>query len=74
MSSCNVRNRIVHIVNSISHHTKPLSVGKYDCSRNVSKPAIRESVVVKLCNVYDLFANDLLMLAVISIVLQSHLM
>ena len=48
MSSCNVRNRNVLIVNSISHHTKPLSVGKSDCSRNVSKPVIRESVVVNL--------------------------
>ena len=38
MISYNVRNRHVHIVNSISHHTKPLSVGKSDCSRNVSKP------------------------------------
>ena len=43
-----VRNRNVHIVNSISRHTKPLSVGKSDCSRNVSKPVIRESVVVNL--------------------------
>ena len=50
MSSCNVRNRNVHIVNSISHHTKPLSVGKSDCSRNVSKPVIRESVVVNISN------------------------
>ena len=40
MSSCNVRNRNVLIVNSISHHTKPLSVGKSDCSRNVSKPVM----------------------------------
>ena len=38
MNSCNVRNRNVQIVNSISHHTKPLSVGKFDCSCNVSKP------------------------------------
>ena len=30
MRSCNVRNRNFHIVNSISHHTKPLSVGKSD--------------------------------------------
>ena len=48
MSPYNVRNRNVHIVNSISHHTKPLSVGKSDCSGNVSKPVIRESVVVNL--------------------------
>ena len=48
MSSCNVRNRNVHIINSISHHTKPLRVSKSHCSRNVSKPVIRESVVVNL--------------------------
>ena len=48
MSSCNRRNRNVYIVNSIIHHTKPLSLGKSDCSRNVSKPVIRESVVVNL--------------------------
>ena len=48
MSSCNVRSRNVHIVNSINHHTKPLSIGKSDCSRNVSKPIIREFVVVNL--------------------------
>ena len=48
MSSCNVRNRNVLMVNSIIHHTKPLSVGKSDCSGNVSKPVIRESVVVNL--------------------------
>ena len=48
MSSCNVRNRNVHIVNSVSHHTKPFSVGKSDCSRNVSKPVIHKSVVVNL--------------------------
>ena len=48
VSSCSVCNRNVHIVNSVSHHTKPLSVGKSDYSRNVSKPVIRESVVVNL--------------------------
>ena len=47
MSSCNVRNRNDHIVNSVSHHTKPLSVGKSDCSRNVSKPVICKSLHVK---------------------------
>ena len=31
---------------SISHHTKPLSVGKSDCSLNVNRPVICESVVV----------------------------
>ena len=50
MSSCNVRNQHVHIVNSISYHTKPFSVGKSDCSRDVSKPVIRESVVVNISN------------------------
>ena len=50
MSSCNVRNQNVHIVNSISHHIKPLNVGKSDCSRDVSKPVIRESVVVNISN------------------------
>ena len=48
MSSCNVCNQNVLIVNIISHHTKPLSVGKSDCSRNVSKPVICESVVMNL--------------------------
>ena len=48
MSSCNVCNRNVRIVNSNSHHTKLLSVGKSDCSRNVSKPVIHESVVVNI--------------------------
>ena len=60
MSSCNVRNRNVHIVNSVSHHTKPFSVnsvshhtkpfsvGKIWFSRNVSKPVIHKSVVVNL--------------------------
>ena len=48
MSSCNVRNRNVLIVNSISHHSKPLGVGKSDCSRNINKPVIRESAVVSL--------------------------
>ena len=71
MSSCNVRNRNVHIVNSINHHTKPLSVGKSDCSHNVSKPVIRESVVV---NLSKRVVNDLVILAVISMVFQSHLM
>ena len=47
MSSCNVRNQNVHIVNSISHHTKPLSVSKSDCSHNVSKPVICKSLHVK---------------------------
>ena len=50
MSSCNVRSRNVHIVNSISHHTKPLNVGKSGCSRDVSKPVIRESVAVNISN------------------------
>ena len=50
MSSCNVRNRNVHIVNSISHHSKQLSVGKSDCSLDVSKPVIREYVVVNISN------------------------
>ena len=48
MSSCNVRNRNVHIVNSVGHHTKPLSAGKSDCSCNVSKPVICGSIVVNL--------------------------
>ena len=51
MSSYHVRNRNVHIVNSISHHTKPLSVGKSDCSRNVSKPVICKFLHVKPLNV-----------------------
>ena len=51
MSSCNVGNRNVHIVNSISHHTKPLSVGKSDCSRNVSKPVICKSLHIEPLNV-----------------------
>ena len=48
MSYCNVRNRNILIVNSFSQHTKPLSAGKSDCSRNVRKPVIRESVAVNL--------------------------
>ena len=51
MSSCNVRNRNVHIVNNISRHTKPLSDGKSDCSRNVSKPVICKSLHAKPLNV-----------------------
>ena len=47
MSSCNVRNQNVHIVNSISDHTKPLSVGKSDCTRNVSKLVICKSLQAK---------------------------
>ena len=43
MNSCNARNRSVHIVNSISHHTKPLSVGKSDCFCDVSKLVICKS-------------------------------
>ena len=50
MGFCNVRNRNVQIANSISHHTKLLSVGKSDCSCDVSKPVIRESVVVNISN------------------------
>ena len=50
MSSCNARNQNLHIANSIGHHTKPLSVGKSDCSCDVSKPDIRESVVVNISN------------------------
>ena len=46
MSSCNIRNRNVQFINSISH-TKPLSVGKSDCSHNVSKPVICKSSHVK---------------------------
>ena len=43
--------RNVHIVNSISRHTKPLSVAKSDCSRNVRKPVICKSLQVKPLNV-----------------------
>ena len=49
-SSCNVRNCNVHIVDSISHHIRPSSVNKSDCSHDVSKPVIRESVVVNISN------------------------
>ena len=48
MSSCNVPNQNVLIKNSVSYHTKPLSVGKSDFSRNVSKPIIHDSVVANL--------------------------
>ena len=51
MSSCNAPNRNYHIIKSISHHAKPLSVGRSDCSYNVSKPVICKSSnisVVKL--------------------------
>ena len=50
INSCNVRNQNVHIVNSISNHTKPLSVSKSDCARDVSKPVIRESIVMNISN------------------------
>ena len=52
MSSSNVRNRNVCVVNSISHHTKPLSVGKSDCSCNVSKPVICKSSNKSVCKSY----------------------
>ena len=58
MSSFNVRNRNVHIENSFSHDTNPLSVGKSDSSRNVRKSVICESVVVNLAN---MLVDDLLM-------------
>ena len=48
MSYCNVHNGYVHIVNSISHHTKPLRSGKSYCFRNIGKPVIHESVFVNL--------------------------
>ena len=47
MSSCNVRNRNVLTVKNITHHTKPLSVGKSDHSRHVSKSVICKSLHVK---------------------------
>ena len=47
ISFCNERNQYFHIINSISHHTKPLSVGKFDCSCNVSKPVICKSLQVR---------------------------
>ena len=53
MSSCNVLNQNVHIVNSISHHTKSLSADKSDCSHNVSKPVICKSLRVKPLNVLN---------------------
>ena len=51
MIFCNVHNRNVHIKNSVSHHTKPFSVAKSDCSCNVSKPVIFKSSHVKQLNV-----------------------
>ena len=45
LSSCYVHNR--NVVKSISHHTKPLNVGKSECSHNVSKPVICKSLLVK---------------------------
>ena len=51
MSLCNVGNRNLHTVNSISHHTKPVSVGKFDFSHNVRKPVICKSSHVKTLNV-----------------------
>ena len=53
MSSCNVCNQNVHIVNSISHHTKPLSVGKSDCSCNVSKPVICKSLNISVSRIIN---------------------
>ena len=51
MSSCDVCNQNVRIVNSISCHTKPLNVRKSDCSCNISKPVICKSLYVKPLNV-----------------------
>ena len=53
MSSCNVRNRNVHIVNSISHHTKALSVGKSDSSCNVSKSVIYKSSKISVSKIIN---------------------
>ena len=51
MSSCNVHSRNIHFVNNVSHHTKSCSVGKSDCSRNVSKLVICKSLHIKPLNV-----------------------
>ena len=53
MSSGNVNSRDVHIVNSISHYTRPLSVGKSDCSCNVSKPVICKPSHVSVCKIIN---------------------
>ena len=54
MNSCNVHDRNVHSVSSISHHIKPLNIGKSDFCSNISKP-----VMCKFSNksVYNLISE-----------------
>ena len=42
MNSCNVHDRNVHSVSNISHHIKPLNIGKSDFCSNISKPVMRK--------------------------------
>ena len=39
--------------NSISRHTKPLSVGKSDCSCNVSKPVVCNYSKIPVCKIIN---------------------
>ena len=54
MNSCNVHDRNVHSVSSISHHIKPLNIGKSDFCSNIGKP-----VMCKFSNksVYNLISE-----------------
>ena len=53
MNSCNLRNQNVHIVNSISQHSKRLNVGKSGCSSNVSEPVICNSSNKSACYIVN---------------------
>ena len=50
---CNVRNRNVNIINSVSHHTELLGISKSDCSCNVSKPVICKSSNKSVCKIIN---------------------
>ena len=54
MNSCNVHDRNVHSVSSISHHIKSLNIGKSDFCSNIGKP-----VMCKFSNksVYNLISE-----------------
>ena len=50
MDCTSYHSSLIRVFADSSHHTKPLSVGKSDCSRDVSKPVIRQYVVVIISN------------------------
>ena len=53
MNSCNVLNRNVHIVNSISRHINLLNFGNSDGSCNISKPEICKSSNKSVCKMIN---------------------